>query len=538
MVDCPGKSELRNSRGDEKLPGDRPVRSSELSPLVIIFWLALTVIVGAVGCIMLDRGQVGAPLPLSRALPLVLGLEILVYLAALLAGGRALIPAGRVALGIVLGLVIRATISVVVAQLSKTGPGQEGMPTWFGLFGYYYVQYWPGALVQVLAVTVFLWFIRDVWEVSESRWAVREDRQPFRAGPETAEDPEVRREELLTALMEGPEEEEVAPAGPEPEREQLELESAITQMPAAEVERPGTAEKEEDTSPIPVVIEGEPVQAVPDQQVPQPTGAEELVKHAVGPEAVAGTVALTGGGGLIWAAPASIDEAGLNAAAGQLIDSSQLMSEVVRMGPMQLVVTLSEGGCWVFGPIPEAPPGWWLGLAQAAPVTVAAATVALRNIQASWPVAELTGSRTIPPMQPEIGARAIEYSSAGVIAELAEQWRSQVAIVAVADQTALVIGAPGLSSEAVAPAGLLTWQAAIDLQELLGWEEPSSVLIGLSEGAVALGRPPTGPQRPVLIVTNRDSSQVAPAALRLDKLRREFPVAERDGSIQEDAGEV
>jgi len=66
------------------------------------------------------------------------------------------------------------------------------------------------------------------------------------------------------------------------------------------------------------------------------------------------------------------------------------------------------------------------------------------------------------------------------------------------------------------------WQAAIDLRSLLGWEEPATVLAGLSEGAVALGRTAGGREQPVLMVINRDSSQIAAAALRLYKLRDQF----------------
>ena len=269
------------------------MRSSELSPLVIVLWLGATALVGVAGCIMLERGHVGQPLPLGRAVVLVLAVEILLYLAALLVGGRGLIPAGRVVMGIVLGMVIRASLSLIAVQLAM--PVRAGAPTLTAGLGFYYAQYWPGALVQILAVSVFLWFVRDVWETSEMRWTVGERAEEFVPPLGAAEDGQTRREELLAALMEGPEDEEAEPTEPALEREQLELALAREETLAEQVEPADMGETEEDTSQIPVVVEEEPG-AAPAEPTGQSTRAEELLANAAGAGAVADTVVLTGGG--------------------------------------------------------------------------------------------------------------------------------------------------------------------------------------------------------------------------------------------------
>ncbi len=512
------------------MPAGRPIRSAELSALVIVLWLTSAAIVGVVGCIVLDRAGVGRPLPLGRALIMVLAVEILLYLLVLMAGGRGVIPAGRVVVGTGLGLIIRAGLSLIAAQLAM--PVRAAAHSMAAGFGFYYAQYWPGALVQILAVSVFLWLIRDLWQIRETRWGTRG------AGPlpqhEVPEDWQARREELLAALMEGPEAEEAEEAEPRqplvvpqtPASEQLAL------LPEeAEAQPTEPVEAEEDTSRIPVVAEEEgeaesvsvgEAQPRPEEQRRQLSAAEELLRDAAGKGAVADTLSLSGGGGLVWAGPVAVDKAALAEPTSQLIDSAELLSEAAQMGAVELVVTEGEAGCWVLSPAPQAPKGWWVGVARAAPVTVGAATMTLRNVQADWPAVDLTGARAGHPPAGGILRRTTEYVSPPRVYELAEQWSTQVTLVAAAGQTAILIGPPGLSIEVVVGAGLQMWQAAIDLRSLLGWEEPATVLAGLSEGAVALGRAAGGREQPVLMVINRDSSQIAAAALRLYKLRDQF----------------
>lgn len=517
----------------------RPVRSSELSPLVIVLWLTSAAIVGVVGCLVLSRAGVGQLLPLSWYpwdLAMVLIGEILLYLVVLVTGGRGRIPGGRVVLGIGLGLIIRASLSLIVVELAFP-PGARD----FAGFFLYYVQYWVGALVQIFAVSVFLWFIRDAWQVSGTEVVVVGGQEGM-ADREALADRQARREELLAALMEGPEEEEAKPS--EPVAEQVPIPAAqkgeqlalLREEADAQQIEPLTVAEEEDTSRIPAVPEE--AEALPAEQWRQLSAAEELLREAGGPGAVADTLSLPRGGGLVWAAPQALEGAALTGPIGRLIDSAQLFGEVAQRGVVQLVVVQGEGGCWVFGLIEGAPLGWWVALAQPAPVTAATALLALRRVQADWPAVDLTGSRTRRPQSSAIVSRDAEYTGPAALIQLAQQWSAQVASVTAAEQSAIVVGPPIPSIEDVAGAGLQMWQAATDLSELLDWNEPASVLAALAEGGLALGWPAMGGKRPLLIVINRDSSQIAAAALRLDRLREQFAGANRTDNLPNNASDA
>jgi len=497
----------------------RPVRSSGLSSPVIVLWLTLTAIVGVVGCIVLARAQVVEPLPLRRALAMVLGAEVLLYLMVLIMGGPRMIPGRRVAIGIGLGLIIRAGLSLIAALLGLPLPATGGSLA--ADFGFYYAQFWIGALVQILAVSAFLWFVRDVWEIGETG-AVEAFGERLESY-ETLDERRARREKLLAALMEGPEDEQL---------------SLLREEVAAQPREPETAA--EDTSQILAVAEEEETEAtgatasevllVASRR--HLSEAEQLLADVVGEGTVADTLSLPGGGGLVWAAPQAVVHSALVEPAGRLLDSVELLGRAVQSGTVQLVVMAGQDGCWALAPIQNAPSGWWMGLAQPTPVTVALAVANLRRVQAHWPAVELIGSRTGPPSEAEITGRMVEYRVSAAVDSLADQWNAQISSVSAEERTVILVGPSGINGETVAVAGVRIWHTATDLWQVLKWGEPTSVLVGLADGAVAVGPAAGMGQRPLLMVVNRDAPQIAGVALRLDRLCHQFVVEDSADSFR------
>lgn len=185
---------------------ESPLREAEnaglLTPGGVVLWLLAAGVVGVVGSILLEGARVAAPIGLAPALIIVLPLELACYLLALGAGVPRL-PPGRTTLGVFLGLVLRAALALILSMLAPSPLGGEGMR---GQFLLYYARLWPTALVQLLAVTSFLWLIRDLLAVVPPP-----EPRPVLA-PADADEGE-RQRQLLEALLE-PSEPVVAPPLP------------------------------------------------------------------------------------------------------------------------------------------------------------------------------------------------------------------------------------------------------------------------------------------------------------------------------------
>ena len=103
---------------------------------------------------------------------------------------------------------VRAGICVITTQVSA--PVQASDTGFLGQFSYFYLSYWPGALVQICAVAIFLWVLRDMWGAS-GRGGGYAPGQP-EVEEEAWEDRFERQRELLAALREPSAEEGTEPA--------------------------------------------------------------------------------------------------------------------------------------------------------------------------------------------------------------------------------------------------------------------------------------------------------------------------------------
>jgi hypothetical protein len=99
----------------------------------------------------------------------------------------------RTTLGVFLGLFLRGAMALILALVSPSPLAGEGLGNHFLLF---YVRLWPAALVQILALTAFLWLIRDLLAVPpDTSVAVT-------LPPSVERNGEKRQKELLAALLE------------------------------------------------------------------------------------------------------------------------------------------------------------------------------------------------------------------------------------------------------------------------------------------------------------------------------------------------
>lgn len=171
------------------LPGN--AGTELLTPLGAVVWLLAAGVVGVVGSILLEGARVAAPIGLAPALVIVVPVEIACYLLALGAGVPRL-PRLRTTLGVVLGLILRGGLTAILAFVAPSPLGNDGLP---GQLLLYYARLWPAALVQILAVTAFLWLIRDLLAMSRP---IEEEA----VLPPASEDAGERRGQLLRALLE------------------------------------------------------------------------------------------------------------------------------------------------------------------------------------------------------------------------------------------------------------------------------------------------------------------------------------------------
>lgn len=98
----------------------------------------------------------------------------------------------RTTLGVILGLLLRAGLTVLLALVAPSPLGEAGLP---GQLLLYYACLWPAALVQILAVSAFLWLIRDLLIIAPP------PSEEFTL-PTLAPGPGGRQSQLLEALLE------------------------------------------------------------------------------------------------------------------------------------------------------------------------------------------------------------------------------------------------------------------------------------------------------------------------------------------------
>ena len=186
MADSP----VPETSGDSR----RARRPATLSAAGLLVWLLAAGAVGVLGSLLLEGARVAAPLRLPPALAMIVAVEVALYLLALCATGGPWLSGLRALGGLLLGLLFRAAQALLLA-VAVSSPLAEGGG--LGIrFTLYYARLWPAALVQVIAVAVFLWVIRDQLAGPEP-----EPKPRSVAPPGNAQTREERRE-LLSALLE------------------------------------------------------------------------------------------------------------------------------------------------------------------------------------------------------------------------------------------------------------------------------------------------------------------------------------------------
>ncbi len=239
-----------------------------LTPLGAVVWLLAASVVGVVGSILLEGARVAAPIGLAPALVIIVPVEIACYLLALGAGIPRL-PRLRTTLGVILGLVLRGGLTAILAFVAPSPLGADGLT---GQLLLYYACLWPAAVVQVLAVTAFLWLIRDLLVIARP---VEEGPLPPPVPGEEGD----RQKQLLQALLE-PADEQAVPPLPmgvgegdlEPPRRSRFRRSR--RRPAPPPQSPLLAAE---PPPPPARQEQETALALPDQPAPDDTAALPLV---------------------------------------------------------------------------------------------------------------------------------------------------------------------------------------------------------------------------------------------------------------------
>ena len=294
------------------LSGEPSASAGSTSALSVLLWLMATAVVAVAGAALLEYEQVGQSLPSALwALAVLIG-EVVVYLLVLtvLSSGR--MGAGRAFVGTVLGLIVRGALSVVTAELpiiSRSGPGG-----FLDSFVYFYSLYWPGVVIQICAVSIFLLRLREAWSLDKTD----EDWGGLEAQFD-ADEPEDRaeRQRVLLAALKEPDESDQVQAGdrqaaegagfyedvgsslsPTLSFEQPDAEKTHEDFPSSE------DESSNDTSPIPVATE-ESAEKLTEQQdvevseaqhfAPEPAGDQLLPGHS------ASGITPFAGGVLVWA---------------------------------------------------------------------------------------------------------------------------------------------------------------------------------------------------------------------------------------------
>ena len=170
-----------------------------LSPWGVLVWLLAAGVVGVVGSMLLEGARVAAPISLQPALVMLVPVELACYLLALGAGLPRL-TGGKTVLGVILGLVVRAGLAALLGFVapSALAPGPVEQVALL-----YYARLWPAALVQIVAVTAFLWLIRDLLVTRRAP----EEETPL----PPPEEGEGRQAQLLRALLEPAEPRAVPP---------------------------------------------------------------------------------------------------------------------------------------------------------------------------------------------------------------------------------------------------------------------------------------------------------------------------------------
>ncbi len=503
------------------------------SALSVLLWLLATAVVAVVGAALLEYEQVGQSLPSALwSLGILIG-EVVVYLLVLtvLSSGR--MGAGRAFAGTVLGLVVRGALSVVTAELPIVS--RSGIGGFLDSFVYFYSLYWPGIVIQVCAVSIFLLRLREAWTANEADEDWGELEADFDA--DEPEDRAERQRVLLAALKESDESGQAQPG------DQQAVEGAgfyedvgSSLSPTLPFDQPGVEDTREDfpggegesandTSPIPVAPE-ECVENLTEQQDADVSEAQPFAPKSAGDQLLSGHSAsgITpfAGGVLVWGGESAVDDAGLAQAVAGLLAAASALGEAGGIGSVELLLVEAEGGCWALS-AGLARDDWWVGLMQPAADSPGAAAVAVREAVARVQDAEMLPEMSYPDA-PLMAGRSVETQlvSHPLADSLLEQWGLQLSLAESDDEPVLTALPHSADAAGVAGWALPLWQASQQLADVTQWPQAQMVLIGGKVAAAAVGRASWQGQPAVLAVSSRDTVRVAAARVLLTQLARKL----------------
>ena len=152
----------------------------------VLFWLVGASAVGVAGSALLENARLAGAASLGAMLAVVPILELAFYLLALRESRGPRLPAAGIALALLAAAVLRAGLALLLAVIKFSPLAAAGLGSQFQL---YYLRLWPAALVQILAVAIFLWLIRDSFVI-----------EPYVAEP-PPEGSVMDRRELLDSLL-------------------------------------------------------------------------------------------------------------------------------------------------------------------------------------------------------------------------------------------------------------------------------------------------------------------------------------------------
>ncbi len=520
-------------QGVANLSREASASAGSTSSLSVLLWLMVTAVVAVVGAVLLEYEQIGQSLPSALwALGVLIG-EVVVYLLVLtiLSSGR--MGAGRAFAGTVLGLIVRGALSVVTAELPIVSRG--GLGGFLENFVYFYLLYWPGIVVQICAVSIFLLRLREAWTLdrADEVWADLEVEFDANEPEDRAE----RQRVLLAALKEPGEPDQAQPADPQAAEDAGFYEDVVSSLsPTLPLVQSGVEKTDEDfahgeddsandTSRIPVADE-ECIEEMTQQQEAEASEAQPFTPEPGGGQLLAGYSAsgITpfAGGVLVWGGESAVDDARLAQAMGTLLADASGLGQAAGIGPVELLLIEAEGGCWALS-AGLARDDWWVGLMQPAADSPGAAAVAVREAVARVQDAELLPEMSYPEAPLRAGLSvALQVVSHPLADPLLEQWGLQLTLAETDDEAILTALPRGADVAGVAGQALSLWQASDQLSDVTQWDRVHTVLVGGKLAAAAVGRASWQGQPALLATSSRDTVRLAAARVLLTQLARKL----------------
>jgi len=503
------------------------------SALSVLLWLMATAVVAVAGAALLEYEQVGQSLPSALwALGVLIG-EVVVYLLVLtvLSSGR--MGAGRAFAGTVLGLVVRGALSVVTAELPIVS--RSGLGGFLDNFVYFYLLYWPGVVVQICAVFIFLLRLCEAWTSNETD----EDWGGLEAqfATDEPEDRAERQRVLLAALKESGESVQAQPRDQQAAADAGFYEDVGSSLsPTLPFEQPDAEEIDEDfpssavesandTSPIPVASE-EYAEKLTEQQEVEVSEAQPFAPEPASDQLLSGYlvsgITPFAGGVLVWGGEFAVDDARLGQAVAGLLAAASALGQAGGIGPVELLLVEAEGGCWALSAGLDRD-DWWVGLMRPAADSPGAAAVAVREAVARMQDAEMLPEMSYPDAPLKAGlSMAVHVVSHPLADSLLEQWGLQLSLAETDDEPVLTALPRGADAAGVAGRALHLWQASEQLADVTQWQQAQTVLIGGKVAAAAVGRASWQGQPAVLAISSRDTVRVGAARVLLTQLTRKL----------------